>query len=239
MQPRETRSRGCSQTSTRRRSPAAKPATRALARDLRASGRASRSRRAPCGMQSRPRPRSRVPNSEEANPSSSWSFRASPRISNARPDRGTRCSRFPFMRLAGMVQTSSSISSPCRASNLVRTHRRQDHEFERQLAAEVGPRVANLDQSGGQLAVWEGLVMPDRVAVARQRRGDGVPGRVVRSVALRDGPTSSPRRSFDAPPSRSRASATRWGFRMASTSAVVTSPTLFRPMRTCVRPIGS
>ncbi len=45
VQPRETRSRGCSQTSTRRQSPAAKPATGALARDLRASARASRGRR--------------------------------------------------------------------------------------------------------------------------------------------------------------------------------------------------
>ena len=37
---------------------------------------------------------------------SSWSFRAYSRIPRARLDRGTRCSRFAFMRLAGMVQTS-------------------------------------------------------------------------------------------------------------------------------------
>ena len=75
-----------------------------------------------------------------------------------------------------------------RAPDLVRACRGQDHELERQPDTGMGLRVADLGQSLRHLAVRERLVMPDGVAVTRQRGGDGVPRRVVQPVALRDGP---------------------------------------------------
>ena len=120
----------------------------------------------------------------------SSSVRASSRIASARFDRGTRCSRPPFIRSLGIVQVAASMSN-------------SDHDAPRTSPerAAVRTRNSNASRAGSEslrfphrpdrvagLGVMNGPEMPAPVADSRQRRRDGLTGGIVAAIPLRDCP---------------------------------------------------
>ena len=115
------------------------------------------------------------------------SARASARISSARADNGTRCSRPPFMRLPGIVQDRrvGVEFAPCRESNLARAGRTQDQKLEREPGPD--PCLTRPDTDHGVAhAVVGKRAMPLRLdrLMLREHRLDCI-GRIVRAMPLR------------------------------------------------------
>ena len=119
----------------------------------------------------------------------SRSVRAVWRISAARHESGTRCSRFAFMRSAGTVHASvsRSISSPPCQAYLPRARRSEHQELERQLGH--GGRSRHPDRSHrlGDPCMRQRTHVSDHISLAPERCDDPV-ARVVGPVLHCHGP---------------------------------------------------
>ena len=150
--------------------------------------------------------------------------RARSRTATARPDSGTRCSSFAFMRAGGTVQvTAASSTSSHRAP---RTSPERQAVSTRKLEGErrgpVGTRCAHPCQRFADLRVRERLLVLAAHAVLRQCGGDGVTRRVVLlAIALRDRPLHDGAESAAGRGGPFPVSWTKIGSRTSMTSAVV------------------
>ena len=112
------------------------------------------------------------------------------KIASARPESGTRCSRFAFMRAAGMAQTpaSRSISSHVARRTSPDRRRRQHQELERPLGGNGGRGGSHGREGVRHRAVGQRPHVLDDGLLPPERLPEGIARRVVRPVAHGDRP---------------------------------------------------
>ena len=116
---------------------------------------------------------------------SSPSVRAASRISSARPQSGTRCSRFAFIRAAKIVHTAPavSISSHLASWTSPEPRRREHQELERQLDGRLRRiRVPHRPDGCGHVLVRQRQPVRHDVALRTKHRQHPVAGIVVSQV---------------------------------------------------------
>ena len=133
------------------------------------------------------------------------SVRAASRTCSARRVRGTRCSRFALVRVAGTVHTCSSVSISTHSAprHLARSRCGQHEKLERQL--DDGSRARRPHRLDGRrhVAMRERRHVPDEILLRSEDRPDAA-ARVVVAVVQRHGPLHDRTDALADPPRRRR-----------------------------------